>query len=371
MAPDGRASEVAELTAALVRIDSRSPELATDGPGEGAIAEHVAGWLRTAGLEVSVEEAAPGRPNVIGVARGSGGGRTLMLNAHMDTVGVSGMDESFSGRVEGGRVYGRGALDMKGSLAACMIAAARASQLDLRGDVVVTAVADEEVASVGTEAIVRAHHADAAIVTEPTEERLVVAHRGFAGFAIQLRGVAAHGSRPDLGVDAIAHMGPVLTRLQELDRRLQAAHGHPLLGTGSVHASLIEGGQEYSSYPASCRLIGERRTIPGETDDLVRSEVAALLGDADGSWELLMSRPPLETEAGSEIARLVARHAGDPDVTGAMFWADSALLHEAGIPTVLFGPCGEGLHAEVEWVEIASLERCIDVYVAVAAELCA
>jgi acetylornithine deacetylase len=237
--------------------------------------------------------------------------------------------------------------------------------------VVVTAVSDEEVGSVGTEAVVRTLRADAAIVTEPTDERLVAAHRGFAGFAIELRGVAAHGSRPDLGVDAIANMAPVLARLQELDRRLRAGDGHPLLGTGSVHASLIEGGQEYSSYPASCRLVGERRTIPGETDELVRAEVEALLGDEDGEWELLVTRPPCETAPDSEIARLVARHGGVDEVAGAPYWADSGLLHEAGIPTVIFGPRGEGFHAEVEWVEVASLERCLDVYVGVAADFCA
>ena len=293
-----------------------------------------------------------------------------MLNAHMDTVGVTGMEEPFSGRIADGRVYGRGAGDMKGSLAASMLAAARASRLGLRGDVVVTAVADEELASVGTESVARTHSADAAIVTEPTDERLVIAHKGFAGFAIDVRGFAAHGSRPDLGVDAIANTGPVLVRLAALDRHLRAGAGHPLLGTGSVHASLIEGGQEYSSYPASCRLVGERRTIPGETDDLVRAEVEALLGDVDGSSQLLTTRPPFETSQDAEIVDLVSRHAGGPEVVGAPFWADSALLHQAGIPTVLFGPYGEGFHGAVEWVEIASLERCLEVYVAVASELC-
>jgi acetylornithine deacetylase/succinyl-diaminopimelate desuccinylase-like protein len=364
-------TSVADLAAALVRIDSRNPDLDPDGPGEGDVATFVAAWLSEAGLDVTIEEAAPGRPNVVGVARGSGGGRTLQLNAHMDTVGVSGMDDPFSGRIEEGRLYGRGAYDMKGSLAACMLAGARAAELELRGDVVVTAVADEEMASVGTEAIARVHSADAAIVTEPTEERLALAHRGFAGFTIDVEGRAAHGSRPDLGIDAIACTGPVLVRLAELDARLQAGAGHPLLGTGSVHASLISGGQEYSSYPASCRLIGERRTVPGETEELLRAEVAALLADVEGSWELNLARPPFETSPDAEIATLVRRHAGEPEVVGVSYWADSALLHEAGIPTVLYGPRGEGAHSVVEWVDVASLERCLEVYVAVATELCA
>jgi acetylornithine deacetylase len=252
-----------------------------------------------------------------------------------------------------------------------MLAGARSLELGLRGDVVVTAVADEEVASVGTEAIARSVRADAAIVTEPTEERLALAHRGFAGFTIDVVGRAAHGSRPDLGIDAIARTGPVLVRLAELDARLRSGPGHPLLGPGSVHASLISGGQEYSSYPASCRLIGERRTVPGETDELVHAEVAALLGDVDGSWEIGLARPPFETPADAEVADLVRRHAGEPEVVGASYWADSALLDAAGIPTVLYGPRGEGAHAVVEWVEVASLERCLEVYIGVASELCA
>ncbi|MDH4176528.1 MAG: M20/M25/M40 family metallo-hydrolase [Thermoleophilia bacterium] len=364
-------SDLVELTRALVAVESINPDLGSGGSGEPGVARVVADWAHRAGLDVELEEAAPGRPNVIVTVRGTGGGRSLMLNAHMDTVGVEGMTDPFSGRLEGARLYGRGAYDMKGSLAACLLAAAAVHRLRLRGDVVVTAVADEEYGSIGTEAIARRRTADAAIVTEPTEERLVLAHKGFVGFEIDIAGRAAHGSRPDLGIDAIARAGPVLTRIGELGERLQAGPAHPLLGTGSVHASLISGGQEYSSYPASCRIVAERRTVPGETRDVVSAEIDELLGDVQGSWRPTLAREPLETGAGTEIATLVARHAGEPAVAGAPYWADSALLHDAGIPTVLYGPRGEGLHAEVEWVDVESLERCLGVYLAVAAELCA
>ena len=364
-------SELAELTAALVAIDSINPSLVADAAGEMELARFVAEWAERAGLDVVLEEAAPGRPNVIVTARGSGGGRSLMLNAHMDTVGVAGMSEPFSGRIEGGRVYGRGACDMKASLAASLLAAVRARGMGLRGDVVVTAVSDEEVASVGTEAVVARHRADFAIVTEPTDERLAIAHRGFVGFEIETEGFAAHGSRPDLGVDAIARMGPILVRLAALAARLNSGVRHPLLGTGSVHASLIEGGQEYSSYPASCLLTGERRTIPGESLAQVEKEVRELLGDVPGDARLGISRPPFELARDAPFVEVVRRCAGDPEVVGVPFWADSGLLGAAGIPTVLYGPRGEGLHAEVEWVDIASAERCADVYLAVAAEVCA
>lgn len=364
-------SELAALAAALVAIDSVNPDLAPGGAGEGEIARFVAEWLERAGLEVSVEEAAPGRPSVVGVARGSGGGRALMLNAHLDTVGLGGPDGALTPRIEGGRLYGRGSYDMKASLAAIMLAGAECARRGLRGDVLVTAVADEEMASIGTAAICESWKADAAIVSEPTEERVCVAHKGFVGFELETFGKAAHGSRPDLGVDAIARMGHVLVGVEALDSLLRAGPAHPLLGTGSLHAGLIEGGQEYSSYPARCLLTGERRTIPGEDVEQVERELAELLGDLEGRVTITFSRPPLETPADAEIAQLALRHAGRTEVGGVPFWADSALLAAAGIPTVVYGPAGEGAHAEVEWVDVASAERCRDVYVACAVELCA
>jgi acetylornithine deacetylase len=365
------ASGAAELLADLVAIDSINPDLIAGAAGEGEVGRYVAAWCERAGLEVEVEEVAPGRPNVIATARGSGGGRSLMLNAHMDTVGVEGMEEPFSGRVVDGRLYGRGAYDMKGSLAAIMLAGSRAQKAGLAGDVIVTAVCDEEVASLGTAAIAKTRRADAAIVSEPTEERVCIAHKGFVAWEIETAGRAAHGSRPDLGVDAIARMGGVLVAVERLDRKLRAGPAHPLLGTGSVHASLIEGGQEYSSYPARCLLIGERRTIPGETPDAVAQELRDLLGDVEGSSRVRLSQAPFETRIEEPIVQLVCRLAGTTDVAGVAFWADSALLSAAGIPTVLFGPSGEGEHAAVEWVDLASVERCADLYLAVAESFCA
>jgi acetylornithine deacetylase len=365
------ASDAAELLADLVAIDSINPDLVPDAAGEEELSRFVAGWCGRAGLEVEIEEVAPRRTNVIAIARGSGGGRSLMLNAHMDTVGVEGMEEPFSGRIADGRLYGRGAYDMKCGLAAIMLAASRAQRAGLAGDVIMTAVCDEEVASIGTAAIAKARRADAAIVSEPTEERVCIAHKGFVAWEIETVGRAAHGSRPDLGVDAIARMGGVLVALGELDRKLRAGQAHPLLGTGSVHGSLIEGGQEYSSYPARCLLVGERRTIPGETPDVVANEVRELLGDVDGSSRIRLARAPFETARDEPIVQLVSRLAGATDVVGVGFWADSAILSAAGIPTVLFGPRGEGAHAVVEWVDLASVERCADLYLAVAESFCA
>jgi acetylornithine deacetylase len=360
-----------ELLADLVRIDSVNPDLITGAAGEAEIARYVAGWLEAAGLEVELEEVSPGRFNAVGIARGSGGGKTLLLNAHLDTVGVAGMERPFEPAVENGRMHGRGSYDMKAGLAAIMLAGAEAVRTGLGGDVIVTAVCDEEVASIGTARVAERYRADAAIVSEPTEMRLALAHKGFVGFEVETKGRAAHGSRPDLGIDAIARMGHVLVGIEALDRRLRASPTHPLLGSGSLHASVIEGGQEFSSYPERCLLKGERRTIPGETDQQVEGELRELLGDLDGEIRVVVARQPFETSADAPIAELVARHAGAPEVVGVPFWADSALLSSAGIPTVVFGPAGEGAHAVEEWVDLASAERCAEVYAAVARELCA
>jgi acetylornithine deacetylase len=363
-------STLAELTAELVRIDSVNPDLVPGGAGERVIARFIASWFEDAGLEVESEELAPGRWNVAGIARGSGVGRTLLLNAHMDTVGTAGMESPLEPREEDGRIYGRGAYDMKASLAGIMLAGARAAEAGLRGDVIVTAVADEEVGSIGSEAAARGYNADAALVAEPTEERLAIAHRGFAWIEVETRGTAAHGSRYDLGEDAITRMGHVLVRLEELDEELRARAPHRLLGTGSAHASLIEGGIELSTYPDRCVVQAERRTLPGETEADVGAEAEALLGGLEGSARVTFFREPFEVDEGHEFVGLVRRLAGDPEIIGVPFWADSALFAAAGIPTVVYGPAGEGAHAAVEWVDIESAERCAELYTALATEFC-
>jgi len=369
--------ELARLTAELVAIDSVNPSLIEGAAGEAAIARFVAAWMQEAGLEVDVLEPVPGRPSVVGVARGSGGGRSLMLNAHLDTVGTAGMTDPFAPRVESGRLYGRGALDMKGSLAAVMLAGRDAARRGLRGDVVVAAVADEEAGSIGIEAVLGRHRTDAAVVAEPTWLELAIGHRGFVGLEVEVAGRAAHGSRPDRGLDAIVRMGRVLVGLEALDRRLQSGPRNPLLGTASAHASVIEGGQELSSYPGRCVLLAERRTLPGETTEVVRSELEAILAaagrdDPDFHAEVRVpfARDAYEIGAEDPFVEFVRGHAGEPALVGMPFWADSGLIAAAGIPTVLFGPAGEGLHETEEWVDLATLERCREVYLSVAAEFC-
>jgi acetylornithine deacetylase len=277
---------------------------------------------------------------------------------------------------------------MKSGLAAVLVAAAELARGPrLRGDLIVTVVADEEHSSLGTEAVIAqlqasGARADGAIITEPTDMRLCLAHRGFAWATITTHGRAAHGSRRAEGIDAIAHMGRVLVALEQFDRELQARPAHPLLESGALHASLIEGGTELSTYPARCVLQVERRTLPGETAESVAGELEALLEGlraADPRFsaevELTLFRPPMETGAGEPIVAALAGAAeavlgAPPPVIGATWWMDSALLAAAGIPTAVLGPRGAGAHADVEWVELASVRECTDVLVAAAREFC-
>src|SRR4051812_48021368 len=323
-----------ELVCDLVAIDSVNPSLVPGGAGEAEIAAFVAAWAEGSGLETEVLEETPGRPSVLVRARGSGGGRTLLLCGHIDTVTVEGMtDPPHEPRLDGDRLHGRGAYDMKAGIAAALIACREAAALGLAGDVVVAAVADEEHASLGVQEALRAVRADAAIVTEPTELEVVVAHKGFVWAEIEVTGRAAHGSRPHLGVDAIVKAGPILAAVAELDRAL-GEHSHPLLGRGSVHAAKIEGGEELSSYPARCVIGLERRTLPGETGADFEAELAALLDrcrtadpDLEAEQRTLLVREPFEVTRDSEIVELVLA-AGEevlpaaPAVGGASYWAD-------------------------------------------------
>jgi acetylornithine deacetylase len=374
-------SELHRLLADLVAIDSVNPDLVPGGAGESAIARFAGSWLESAGLEVQLDEVAPGRVNVIARAAGTGGGRKLLLNAHMDVVGVDGVERPFEPRIDAGRLYGRGAYDMKAGLAAIMWAGAEAARNPRRGDVIVSGVCDEEFASIGAQALAKAVSADAAIVTEPTGADLAVcvAHKGFSWHTIEVTGTAAHGSRPQEGVDAIAKMGSVLVGLEALDRRLREGMSHPLLGTGSVHASLIEGGRELSTYPDRCLLQLERRTIPGETRDVVDAQLAEMLAqvssadpDLRASFDTTLVRDPFEVAADEPIVEALRDAAGrDLPVIGVPFWADSAIFSAAGIPTVIHGPGGAGAHAAVEYVELGQLDRVAENLIAVARSFCA
>jgi acetylornithine deacetylase/succinyl-diaminopimelate desuccinylase-like protein len=361
-----------QLARDLVAIDSVNPSLVPGAAGEGEIAAVIVAHMRRIGLDVVMQEAAPGRPNVIGILEGRAPGRSLMLCGHVDTVGVDGMDAPFAPEIRDDRLYGRGSQDMKGGVAA-MIDAARVA-VDrgfARGRLIVAAVVDEEFASIGADALVKDWTADGAVVTEPTDLQVAIGHKGFAWIDIVTRGCAAHGSRPRDGRDAIMRMGRVLQRLEALDRRLQSGTPHPILGTGSLHASIVSGGRELSSYPDACRLQMERRTVGDESGETALEEVSAILealAREDPEFEarahLTFTRPPYELAPDHALPCLLVdaatEHGARSAKVGMSFWTDAAVLGSAGIPSVLFGPGGAGLHSREEYVTTTDVVTCRD-----------
>lgn len=368
----------------LVRINSINPSLVDGGAGEADIAAYVASALAQLGLRVDVHEVAARRPNVVGILKGQGGGQSLLLNAHMDTVGVENMPEPFSAEIIDGKLYGRGAYDMKGSLAA-MLAAVKAlvdAGAVLKGDLYLAAVADEEHASLGTQEIVKRYQPDAAIVTEPTELQIALAHKGFIWYDVEVIGKAAHGSRPQLGIDANMKMGKYLHELEKLENELRGRLGHPLIGPPTLHAARLKGGTSMSVIADRCVLGIERRTLPGETEAQATAELQALIdrvAEADRDFHATLNctlvRQPFAIEEDARIVRAVdrayAQVLGRAPVHGGLsFWTDAALHAAAGSNTVVFGPVGAGAHAVEEWVDLRSVEQAALIYALAAQNFC-
>ena len=368
----------------LVGINSINPTLIPGGAGEREIAAYVAHAMQQLGMHVAQHEPEPDRVSVVGALRGAGRGRALMLNGHIDTVGVDDMPHPFSAELRDGKLYGRGAYDMKGSIAA-MLAAAKAIRdagLSLKGDLLLSTVADEEYASLGTADIARRYHPDAAIVTEPTELQVATAHKGFVWMEVTTLGKAAHGSRPQLGIDANMRMGRFLHELDRLEQDLRAREPHPLIGPPTLHPALIKGGRAMSVIADRCELCVERRTIPGETEAQAIAEIQALIDRLSASDETFramvksfFARDPFEVSSAAPIVTAIQRAASDvlkqdTPPGGVSFWTDAALLASAGIETAVFGPIGAGAHAAEEWVDLNSVEQAALIYAQTAAAYC-
>lgn len=377
----------------LVAIESVNPTLVPGARGELAASEFLCGFLLNHGIAAQLEEAAPGRSNVVALLSPSGKAiptsdkkaAALVIIAHIDTVGAGDMPDPFTPLGRDGRLYGRGALDIKSGVAAmCAAAIAARDAGAINRPLLIAAVVDEECDSIGTEALLRRYTADAAIVLEPTDLRLTIAHKGYAWFEIVTHGRAAHGSLPSEGRDAIRMMGRVLNILDALDRKLATVAPHPILGHGSLHASLIRGGQELSSYPAECRLNLERRTLPVESAAEFEVELRTLvagLAARDPEFRAtvrgLGSRPAYEISPTAPIVKRVSSAIGKvlgpsaaSQLVGMAAWTDTALLAAAGIPGVVFGPSGRGLHGKEEYVELDSVFQCGDVLLETISSTC-
>ncbi len=369
---DAQAGDPVALALALVATPSVNPELEESGAGEAAVAELTAEWLRGWGLSVEMSEAAPGRCNVVGRLEGVSEGPTLLLIGHLDTVGVAGMSvDPVAAELREGRLWGRGSCDMKGGVAALLAATAKLARNEFPGVLVVALTADEEHASLGMEALVDSGvRADAAVVCEPTSLAVMPAHKGFVWVEATFRGRAAHGSRPDVGVDAIEHAGRYLTALGALRSRLQTAEPHPLLGHGSFHAGTIDGGSAPSVYPDGCRLVLERRTLPGENPAGIVEEFQAVLDDLaaqvpelDAKLTQGLARPATEVPSDSTLVKgLLAACADkgvDPTLAGMTAWVDAAFLNRADTPAVCFGPGSIAqAHSADEWIDPSEIVTC-------------
>jgi acetylornithine deacetylase len=348
--------EVIELTRELVALDTVNPALVPGAPGERPAVEFLAARLGARGFEIEI--VGPGdRPSLLATRRGRAGGPTLALNGHLDTVGVEGMDDPFSARIEGDRMYGRGTCDMKAGVAAMVVAAERAAEAGHDGDVVLALVADEEHGSIGSAAVLdhlSGRLPDACIVGEPTWLDVIVAHRGFSVVEVELFGRAAHSSRPHEGVNAVTLLGRLLGGVAERDDLLAAQEPHPYAGHGSLLATVARGGTAPFTLAARASALVERRTIPGEPLHAGLREVEAIMERLalPGECRELLARDAWElSDAAQRLVELLPFEGR----AGAPYWMESAMWEQAGVPTVVCGPAGGGLHTDVEWVELEQL----------------
>lgn len=368
--------QTTKYLADLVRINSINPTLSPGGAGE----MDIAGWLMETctelGLNVVMQYGKHDRPNVIASWSGKGGGGSILLTGHMDTVGVENMEiPPFEPRIEDGRLYGRGSYDMKGGIASILgaVKALKEGGFQPKGRIILGFVADEEYASFGTEKMVKELKVDAAILTEPTETTICIAHRGFAWLKIKTRGLAAHGSLFYEGIDAVAHMGRVLGALESMDAETLSKRSHPLLKRPSVHASLIKGGLGLSTYPDEATLEIEHRMLPDEKGAHMLALWQGALGKLssdDPSFaaevSLTFERPGYEISPDAPIVETLCGAFNEvtgknPEFTGQLAWLDAALLGAADIPTVIIGPGGAGAHAAVEYVELNQVYQCAEI----------
>lgn len=366
----------------LVQLNSVNPALEEGGGGEEEIGRFIFRELQNLGVDVELDEIEKGRVNITGRFKGRGDGKSLMLNAHMDTVGIEGMSDPFSGEIKDGKLYGRGAYDMKGSIAA-MLGVAKSlneSNETLSRDLILSFVADEEYESIGAEALVKKIRADEAIVAEPTDLKICTAHRGFGIWKITVTGKTAHGGNHHLGVDANMHMGLLLAELYSLAEEVQREVLHPLCGPASMHVPLVSGGRSLFIYSNRCEIHVERRTVPGENRVEIEQSLEGIIQKLKdripafhAKLEPVIWRSPYEIDLERPVVRRLHRSVesvmkAKPEYIGHTWWEDSAIFGDAGMETVVMGPKGGGIHEDVEWVDLESVFQLAQIFLKTAGE---
>lgn len=377
-------SQLLKLLQNLIKIESINPSLAKEGSGESEIAHFIADYLKDLGLQIKFQKIGKNRLNTIGILKGSAGGRKLILNGHTDTVSVSNMKiEPFNPIFKNGKVYGRGASDMKSGLAMMIMALQTIlhKEQELPGDIILGFVADEEYASLGTEEFVKEYKADGGIVCEPSNMNIIIAHKGFVWIKVNLHGKSAHGSLKDFGIDAIIKAGKFLVKVEELEKNVLSNKKNAVLGTPSIHASLINGGTELSTYPDNCEIKLERRNLPGEIQEMISNEIKTIINNLkqeddkfEADYDIFFYRSPLEISRNERIIKSLEQSCIDlgykPKFGGFAGWTDAALMNDTGTPTVIFGPKGTGNHADVEYVNFKSVVKSTEILVNTIIDFC-
>ncbi len=357
--------ELIDLTVALSRINSVNSTLDPTAPGEAEVGAFVRDWMTNRGWRVHEEWPAPSRPNIVGVISG-GDGPTLMVNAHLDTVGAS--PGSFEIRLTDDTIHGRGVLDTKGGLAAALMAADSFSEDLPPGDVIIAAVSDEEADSIGTSHLLEGWLPDAAIVIEPTDLAIITGHRGFGILELTYTGRAAHTGHREEGLNAIEPAARLVTTLERLESDLRITAPHPQLGFPSIQVTRIHGGRELFTVPELCSASIEIRSVPGREAADVHALVSVLESQTAGGftvdYEWIVMRPPFEVNTAEPIVEAMSSavaHSGvEPFLRSAPFWTDAALFAGRNIPAVVFGPGGNGIHSDDEWLRVDDLVSCYD-----------
>ncbi|MGB7343951.1 MAG: M20 family metallopeptidase [Pirellulaceae bacterium] len=360
----------------LIRINSVNPNY-EGGVPEAEVANYIAAFFQRHGISCELREVLPGRPNLIATLPGKNRKRRIVLEAHMDTVSFSGMTiDPFDPIVRDGKMYGRGACDTKGGMAAMMCAVAEVAVMDQPPpvDVLFAATIDEEFSYRGVVDLCKALTADAAIVAEPTSLFPVIASKGLVRFIIETRGVAAHSAKPHLGNNAIQQMMHVIAAIQQDNEQL-AKHLHPLLGPATCNIGVIRGGIQINLVPANCEIEIDRRILPHETCHEVLAGYQQLLCEVMQKTPAvdavihppLLTDMPLETDRDAAVVETICEvlesleHLSTP--IGVPFCSDASKLGAVGIPSIIFGPGSiDQAHAAIEYIDCQSVVDAVDVY---------